>query len=33
LLAAIASRSRTARRVILDTQLVVRQSSGGEASD
>ena len=33
LLATVASTSRPARRVILDTQLVIRQSSGGEAAD
>jgi DNA-binding LacI/PurR family transcriptional regulator len=33
LLAAVSANPGVARRVILDTQLVIRQSSGGEASD
>jgi DNA-binding LacI/PurR family transcriptional regulator len=33
LLTSISARQHVARRVILDTQLVVRQSSGGEAAD
>jgi DNA-binding LacI/PurR family transcriptional regulator len=33
LLTSITARQHVARRVILDTQLVVRQSSGGEAAD